>query len=313
MTAFLLENTDATIRIYSRDELKQSQMRATLGDARVRYFLGDVRDLERLKMALHGVTHIFHAAALKHVDAGEYNPDEFVRTNIGGSQNVIYASIQTGTVQRVVFLSTDKCVEPINLYGSTKAVAEKLMIRANGLSPHGTEFCVVRYGNVTGSRGSVIPYWKNLLAEKKPLPLTDAHMTRFWISLDEAVEAAWFTMREAPRGVIVVPHLCAYKLTDLASALSSCDYPLDIVGIRPGEKLHESLMTREEITRSMFMSGYYCLTPVAPSWGVTSFPSHAQAVSTGSYAFATKYRSDVWKWRLDAERLRDLLTEKESL
>lgn len=308
MTAYLLAHTDATVRIYSRDELKQAQMRERFGEERIRYFLGDVRDALRLRMALRGVTHVFHAAALKHVDAGEYNPDEFVKTNINGTQNLIYESIGEN-VQRVILLSTDKCVSPVNLYGSTKAVAEKLMIRANGWSPHGTEFAVVRYGNVTGSRGSVVPYWRTQLVESKPLRLTDAKMTRFWITLDEAVQAAWFTMHTAPRGVIVVPNLPAYGLTDLACAMSWADYPLEIVGIRPGEKVHETLMTPEEMQRSALIGASLCIMPIAPSWGDMPLDASIRfpwRTETAPIA----YESGSWAWRLDANALRQLLANE---
>ncbi len=190
LTRYLLDNTKVSrIAVFSRDELKQLHMRNEFDDnPRLRWFLGDIRDIERLKRALHGVDYVIHAAALKQVDTGEYNPMEFIKTNVLGSQNVIDAAISTG-VKRVVALSTDKASSPINLYGATKLTADKLFVAANNYSyKYGTTFSVVRYGNVMGSRGSVIPYFKELAAKGQPLPITDLRMTRFWISLESAVK-----------------------------------------------------------------------------------------------------------------------------
>ena len=186
----LLDNTGVRrIAIYSRDELKQFHMRSEFKeDSRLRWFIGDIRDKDRLVRAMHGVYYVVHAAALKQVDTGEYNPMEFIKTNVLGSQNVIEASIDAG-VSKVVALSTDKASSPINLYGATKLTADKLFVAANNYSQsYGTSFCVVRYGNVMGSRGSVIPFFQNLALEGKPLPITDLRMTRFWISIDDAVK-----------------------------------------------------------------------------------------------------------------------------
>ena len=259
---------------------------------------------------MRDVTYVFHAAALKHVDAGEYSPEEFVKTNINGTINVINQSIQAESVKRVVLLSTDKAVEPINLYGTTKAVAEKLTIRANGLSPDGTTFVVVRYGNVTGSRGSVLPHWKESLAQKNPLRLTDDRMTRFWISLDDAVHAAYFAMHRAPRGVIIIPHLYSYKLQDLGIALAGVKYPWDIVGIRPGEKLHESLMIKEEIPRCFLNEKYYCIKPVSPSWDTTGIHYGEPAMYNPSTHRPYVYRSDAWPWRMNISTLAQLLVQE---
>ena len=177
------------IAIYSRDELKQSALKSQFNDdKRLRWFLGDIRDVDRLKRALHGVDYVIHAAALKQVDTGEYNPMEFIKTNVLGSQNVIEASIDAG-VKKVVALSTDKASSPVNLYGATKLTADKLFVAANNYSiAYGTAFCVVRYGNVMGSRGSVIPYFQEIAKSGQPLPITDLRMTRFWISLQQAVQ-----------------------------------------------------------------------------------------------------------------------------
>jgi UDP-N-acetylglucosamine 4,6-dehydratase len=189
VSQLLTNRTVRRIAVFSRDELKQHNMRAEFGDdSRLRWFIGDVRDLERLKRAFHGVDYVIHAAALKQVDTGEYNPMEFIKTNVLGSQNVIDAAIETG-VKRVVALSTDKASSPINLYGATKLTADKLFVAANNYGhTYGTTFSVVRYGNVMGSRGSVIPFFQQLASEGKTLPITDFRMTRFWISIEHAVK-----------------------------------------------------------------------------------------------------------------------------
>jgi UDP-N-acetylglucosamine 4,6-dehydratase/5-epimerase len=188
MTKRLLQEKVRRVAILSRDELKQLDMKKELNDDRLRFFLGDIRDSQRLDLALHGVDFVIHAAALKQVDTGEYNPMEFVKTNVIGSQNIIDACVRNG-VKRVVALSTDKASSPINLYGATKLTADKLFSAANNYShAYGTTFSVVRYGNVMGSRGSVIPYFLNLIKEGRPLPITDKRMTRFWITMNQAVD-----------------------------------------------------------------------------------------------------------------------------
>jgi UDP-N-acetylglucosamine 4,6-dehydratase/5-epimerase len=239
------------IIIYSRDELKQFEMAHEFSDAYpsspMRYFIGDVRDEARLKKAMAGVDIVIHAAAIKQVPTAEYNPTEAVATNIAGTQNVINAVISC-KVKKMIFLSTDKAVEPCNLYGCTKAVAEKLVVNANlysGSYPNKQLFSVVRYGNVMGSRGSVIPYFRKLAKEGQNLPITDKAMTRFWITLPQAVEFVVKALRDMQGGEIFVPKLPAMDICSLAKAVAPGSEIFE-VGIRPGEKIHEKLISNNE-------------------------------------------------------------------
>lgn len=263
----LLESKARRIVIFSRDELKQLELRNYFrNDSRLRWFLGDVRDLERLKRAFHGVEFVIHAAALKQVDTGEYNPMEFIKTNVLGSQNVIDAAIETG-VKKVVALSTDKASSPINLYGATKLTADKLFVAANNYSiPYGTAFCVVRYGNVMGSRGSVIPYFRQIAESGKPLPLTDKRMTRFWISIQQAVEFVLNSFEIMQGGELYVPRIPSMKLLDLAKAISPNSEIVEI-GMRPGEKLHEEMISADDSRRTILIGERYVVTPVVSEWG----------------------------------------------
>lgn len=254
------------IAIYSRDELKQFDLRNYFKhDPRLRWFLGDVRDIERLKRALHNVDYVIHAAALKQVDTGEYNPMEFIKTNILGSQNVIEACIDT-RVKKVVALSTDKASSPINLYGATKLAADKLFIAANSYSKgYGTTFSVVRYGNVMGSRGSVIPFFREFAQENKPLPITDMRMTRFWISISDAVKFVLGSFPIMQGGELYVPRIPSMKIVDLAQAVAP-DSQLIEIGVRPGEKLHEEMISAEDSRRTISISDdRLVVLPVAPA------------------------------------------------
>lgn len=264
----LLQNTNVRrIAVFSRDELKQLNMRKELqDDSRLRWFLGDVRDIQRLKQALHGVDFVIHAAALKQVDTGEYNPMEFIKTNILGSQNVIDASIETG-VKRVVALSTDKASSPINLYGATKLTADKLFIAANNYSfKYGTIFSVVRYGNVMGSRGSVIPYFKKFAEEGRPLPITDMRMTRFLISIEQAVFFVINSLGKMTGGELFVPRIPSIKIVDLALAVAPESRIIEI-GMRPGEKLHEEMISEDDSRRTIQLSDSFVISPVVAEWG----------------------------------------------
>ena len=236
------------IIIYSRDEYKQFQMRNRLieHDSIMRYFIGDVRDQARLRRALEGVDYIIHAAAMKQVPACEYNPHEAIKTNIQGAVNVIEAALDSG-VKRVVALSTDKAVNPINLYGGTKLVSDKLFIAANAYSGlKDTRFTIVRYGNVAGSRGSVIPFFRDLVqAGETELPITDFEMTRIWISLEQGVQLVIKVLAEAKGGETFIAKIPSFKITDLAKAILP-DCTLKEVGIREGEKLHEVMITKED-------------------------------------------------------------------
>ena len=264
----LMENTKVRrIAIYSRDELKQHNLRNEIGeDLRLRWFIGDIRDLPRLKRALHGVDFVIHAAALKQVDTGEYNPMEFIKTNVLGSQNVIDASVEAG-VKKVVALSTDKASSPINLYGATKLTADKLFVAANNYSySYGTTFSVVRYGNVMGSRGSVIPFWRQLADAGQPLPITDLRMTRFWISIDQAVQFVMNSLEIMHGGELYVPRIPSMRIIDLATAVAP-EAKVEEIGMRPGEKLHEEMISADDSRRTILTKDRYVVTPVVAEWG----------------------------------------------
>jgi UDP-N-acetylglucosamine 4,6-dehydratase len=263
----LKESKVRRIAIFSRDELKQQHLRVQLrDDQRLRWFLGDVRDLERLKRAFHRVDYVIHAAALKQVDTGEYNPMEFIKTNVLGSQNVIDAAIDTG-VKRVVALSTDKASSPINLYGATKLTADKLFVAGNNYSvTYGTTFSVVRYGNVMGSRGSVIPFFQEIAAQGKPLPITDLRMTRFWISIESAVKFVIDSLEMMTGGELYVPKIPSMKIVDLAHAVAPGAKLVEI-GMRPGEKLHEEMISADDSRRTIILKNRYVVTPVVADWG----------------------------------------------
>ncbi|CAN2170281.1 COG1086 Predicted nucleoside-diphosphate sugar epimerases [Candidatus Nanopelagicaceae bacterium] len=264
----LLENTKVRrIAIFSRDELKQLNMRNEFkNDSRLRWFLGDVRDFERLKRAFHGVDFVIHAAALKQVDTGEYNPMEFIKTNVLGSQNVIDASIECG-VKKVVALSTDKASSPINLYGATKLTADKLFVAANNYSyTYGTTFSVVRYGNVMGSRGSVIPFFKEFAEQGEPLPITDLRMTRFLITIEQAVKFVLDSLEIMCGGELYVPRIPSMKIVDLAQAIAPGS-PMEEIGMRPGEKLHEEMISEDDSRRTIQTKDRFIVTPVVAEWG----------------------------------------------
>lgn len=252
------------IRIFSRDELKQHEMRQQFGEEHLRYFIGDVRDADRLRRAMEGVDIVVHAAALKQVPACEYNPLEAVKTNIHGAQNIIDAAIDTG-VKKVIALSTDKAVNPVNLYGATKLCADKIIIQGNAYAgPRGTRFSCVRYGNVIGSRGSVIPLFKSQRKSGK-ITITDRRMTRFWLTLDQAVEFVTDAFCHMQGGEIFVPRIPSMKIMDLAKSIApECN--IDIIGIRPGEKLHEALITEEEGRNTVMYNGMYVIMPNYSWW-----------------------------------------------
>lgn len=257
------------IIIYSRDEYKQFVMGNQYKKHRdiLRYFIGDVRDEARLKMAMKGADYVIHAAALKQVPTCEYNPNEAIKTNINGAMNVINAALETG-VEKVIALSTDKAVNPINLYGGTKLVSDKLFTAANAYSgENGTRFAVVRYGNVAGSRGSVIPFFQNIIDNGgKELPITDYRMTRFWISLEQGVELVIKALSEANGGETFISKIPSFKITDLAQAmLPGCKTPE--VGIREGEKLHEIMVTREDSLHTYEYEKHYIIYPHYDWWG----------------------------------------------
>lgn len=247
--------------IYSRDELKQFEMQQTFDVPCMRYFLGDVRDKERLKAAMRDVDYVIHAAALKQVPAAEYNPNECIKTNINGAQNVIDAAI-ANDVRRVIALSTDKAANPVNLYGATKLASDKLFVAANNISgATGPRFAVVRYGNVVGSRGSVVPFYRKLIEEgKTSLPVTHDEMTRFWITLDQGVEFVVKNFARMQGGEIFVPKIPSIRILDLVEAMLG-ERHYDIIGIRPGEKLHEVMVPEEMAHHSLEFDDHYVITP----------------------------------------------------
>ena len=263
-TKFLLKKFKLKkIIIYSRDEMKQFEMSQKYSTEKykcLRYFLGDVRDLERLTMALRDVDYVIHAAALKQVPAAEYNPIECINTNIIGAQNIILASLRNN-VKKVISLSTDKAVNPINLYGSSKLSSDKLIISGNTYGGSEVKFSVVRYGNVIGSRASVVPYFKKLIKDKsKFLPITHPAMTRFWITIDQGIDLVHKAFVNMIGGEIFVPKIPSIKIVDLAKAMAP-DLDQKIIGIRPGEKIHELLTSKDESSNVINFKKHYVITP----------------------------------------------------
>lgn len=291
--------------IFSRDELKQYKMQEKFPVSKypsIRYFIGDVRDAERLEQALRGVDFVVHAAALKQVPAAEYNPFECIKTNILGAENLINAAIHA-KVKRVIALSTDKAANPINLYGATKLASDKLFVAANSMSGDaGTRFAVVRYGNVVGSRGSVIPVFQKFVKEgRKTLPITDPRMTRFWITLDQGVDFVVKNLFRMHGGEIFVPKIPTMNIVDLAKAIAP-GIELENVGIRPGEKLHEIMVPNDESRNTLEFDDYYVIQPAFPWWDRDYFrdQSGGKPVPDG---FA--YSSDTNPMKLTPEKLRE--------
>lgn len=247
--------------VYSRDELKQFEMQQEFNSPAMRYFIGDVRDAQRLVQAMRGVDFVVHAAALKQVPAAEYNPMECIKTNIHGAENVINAALENN-IEKVIALSTDKAANPINLYGATKLVSDKLFVAANNIAGgHQTRFAVVRYGNVVGSRGSVVPFFKKLIDEgAKELPITDPRMTRFWITLQDGVDLVFKSFERMYGGEIFVPKIPSARMTDLAASMAP-NLPTKIIGIRPGEKLHEIMCPVDNAHQTLEFSDHYVICP----------------------------------------------------
>lgn len=258
----LNDSNPKKIIILSRDEMKQYEMGQEFqGETKLRFFIGDVRDQERLKRAFKGVDYVIHAAALKQVPAAEYNPDECIKTNINGAMNVIEAAMKA-RVKKVVALSTDKAAAPANLYGATKLVSDKLFVAANNLAGEdGTTFSVVRYGNVIGSRGSIVPFFENLINKgATSLPITDARMTRFWISLDDGVSLVFNAFNRMFGGEIYVPKIPSMRVVDLAEAMAP-GLKHEIIGIRPGEKLHECMCPLDSAHNTLEFDDHYVIKP----------------------------------------------------
>ena len=281
--------------IFSRDELKQYEMAHVFPDTTypcMRYFIGDVRDADRLEMAMRGVDIVIHAAALKHVPAAEYNPFECIRTNVHGAENVVMASIRSG-VRKVVALSTDKAANPANLYGASKLASDKIFVAANNLSSGHPRFSVVRYGNVVGSRGSVVPFFRRLIEEgADSLPITDPRMTRFWITIEQGVNFVLSSLEMMQGGEIFVPKIPSTKITELANVMAP-GMAHTIVGIRPGEKLHEVMITEDDARVTLELADRYLIQPWFKSWD--SAPYNAAGAKLVADGF--RYASDtnpVW-------------------
>lgn len=288
---------DVVIRVFSRDELKQSEMRSRYGDEHLRYLLGDVRDRSRLSRAAEGADVIVHAAALKQVPACEYNPFEAVRTNVLGAQHLVDAAIDSG-VKKVVALSTDKAVNPVNLYGATKLCAEKIVVQGNAYAAQSdTLLSCVRYGNVVGSRGSVVPLFRDQIANQGSLTITDERMTRFWITLPEAVDLVLYALTNMTGGEVFIPKIPSMRVVDLADAMAP-GMPREIIGIRPGEKLHEVLVTADESRHTIDAGDVYVVLPEHPWWSEQSRWCDGKPLDEG-FVYSSD-TNDVW---LNAEEL----------
>ncbi len=286
--------------VFSRDEQKHYQMQQELRDSRLRFFVGDIRDRDRLMRAFESVDIVLHAAAMKHVPLAEYNPLEAIRTNIDGAVNLIDAALERN-VQQVVALSTDKAVAPVNLYGATKLCMEKLLIAANSYrGKHPTTFSVVRYGNVVGSKGSVVPLWVEQ-AKKGELTLTDPEMTRFWITLTEAVDLVLLALQAGVGGEVFIPKIPAADLATLATAMAE-KANHKVLGTRPGEKLHEALIHADESPQVMDCGRYFVIEPTFPWWGAN--PHTGQRVPAG-FTFTSANAPE----RLDVQQLRATLND----
>jgi UDP-N-acetylglucosamine 4,6-dehydratase/5-epimerase len=294
----------ARIVVFSRDELKQYEMAQKFNAPCMRYFLGDVRDAARLKRAFEGIDIVIHAAALKQVPAAEYNPFEYIKTNVLGAQNVVEACLDS-SVSSVVALSTDKAAAPINLYGATKLCSDKLFIAANNIRGNrDVKFSVVRYGNVMGSRGSVIPFFLNKM-KTGVLPITDPRMTRFNISLDDGVKMVLWAVENAWGGEILVPKIPSYRVTDVATAVApQCRQ--ELIGIRPGEKIHEEMITSSDSFTTVDLGDYYAILPVTGSFSIEQYckATGAKPVEAG---FA--YDSGSNPEYLSVDQLRNLIAQ----
>ncbi|WP_060205274.1 UDP-N-acetylglucosamine 4,6-dehydratase (inverting) [Sporosarcina koreensis] len=297
----ILKGDVKKVIVFSRDELKQYEMKHEFIDSRMRFFIGDVRDKDRLYRAFDGVDIVIHAAAMKHVEACEYNPFEAVKTNIHGAQNVIEAAIDRG-VEKVIALSTDKAASPVNLYGATKLASDKLFVAANSyVGEKPTRFSVVRYGNVVGSRGSVVPFFKKV-RETGRIPITDPRMTRFWITLDQGVQFVLDSLDRMHGGEIFVPKIPSMNIMNLAKAIApECD--IDIVGIRQGEKLHEAMIMEDDARHTREFDTYYVIQPEF-SWWSKKQQNEGKALPNGF-----KYTSDTNTEWLSINQLKDLVRE----
>lgn len=308
VTSILKHYKPTRLIVYSRDESKQYEMSHEFDtqsdrDSPLRFFIGDVRDLTRLKLAMEDVDVVIHAAALKHVPIAEYNPMECIRTNVNGAENVMMAALACG-VRKVLALSTDKAANPVNLYGASKLAADKIFVAGNNLAgKRPTRFSVVRYGNVLGSRGSVLPFFRDLIANgATSLPITDERMTRFWITLNQGVSFVLSSLKMMEGGEIFVPKIPSMKVTDLAAALAP-ELPNDIIGIRPGEKLHEILVTEDEARSTVELKDRYVIEPSLGFWSRDTYTQAGGATVPEGF----EYKSDANKDWLTPDILTSLL------
>ncbi len=294
------------IIIYSRDEQKHFQMAQEFTDSCMRFFVGDVRDFKRLRKAMQEVDYVVHAAAMKHVHIAEYNPMECINTNVHGAEFVIDAAIDCG-VEKVIALSTDKAASPINLYGATKLASDKLFVAANNVvGTKKTRFSVVRYGNVIGSNGSVIPYFQKLLHEGKTLTITDERMTRFLITLQQGVDFVIESFMRMHGGEIFVPKIPSMKMTELALAMSGGE-PYEVIGIRPGEKLHEAMITREDSLRTLEFANHYIIKPTIRFTEAVDFTIDAKGEQGKPVEDGFEYSSNTNDWWLSREEFLELI------
>ena len=310
LTIKLLEHyKPKRVIIFSRDEFKQAEMQRLFSQKCMRYFIGDVRDRERLIMACKGVDIIVHAAAMKQVPAAEYNPMECIKTNISGAENVITAAVEN-KVKRVIALSTDKAANPLNLYGATKLCSDKLFVAANNIvGGTGSRFSVVRYGNVVGSRGSVVPLFQQLADEgAEYIPITDPRMTRFWITLDQGVDFVISCFQRMSGGEIFVPKIPSVKVTDLAKAIAP-NIPTRIVGIRPGEKIHEIMVPEDDVERTVEFTDFFLITPAIRFFdGEKDFTVTAIGEKGSRAKLEAGYQSGSNPHYLDVKGLRALIS-----
>lgn len=307
ITRLLEQYTPRRVVVFSRDELKQYEMQQRFTAPCMRWFLGDVRDAERLRQAMRGIDYVVHAAALKQVPAAEYNPTECIRTNVNGAENIIAAAIENG-VEKVVALSTDKAASPINLYGATKLLSDKLFVAANNVAGHQqTRFAVVRYGNVAGSRGSVVPFFSQLIGEGVgELPITDPRMTRFWITLDHGVRFVLDSFARMHGGEVFVPKIPSIRIVDLARGMAP-ELPHKVVGIRPGEKLHELMIPLDDARMTLEFADHFTIEPsirfnnVDADFAVDGVGEHGRRVAEDF-----EYRSDTNPQFLSVQQIADL-------
>jgi UDP-N-acetylglucosamine 4,6-dehydratase len=294
--------------VFSRDELKQSDMAVDFPDTKypaIRFFIGDVRDRDRLEMAMREVDYVVHAAALKQVPAAEYNPMECINTNVIGAENIVQAAIRTG-VKKVIGLSTDKAANPVNLYGASKLAADKIFVAANNLSGQdGCRFAVVRYGNVLGSRGSFVPLLRKLVADgAESIPITDERMTRFWITVDQGVNFVLSSLAMMDGGEIFVPKIPSMNMVDMAQALAP-GLPFHVIGIRPGEKLHEIMITRDDARNTVEYGDRYLILPQFGSWGETQGRDKTYRPVVENFVYSSDSNSEI----LSSEQLLEMCAE----